>query len=429
MIGFLPTLYDDELLYSAFARYSDLVDYPSSAAVVRDLFHDVNASAVVDFPSRLNNFIAALPQPHVYSVDRLIYQNTFFPFYAPFLPLSRITRLKQDMVGSHLSFATMRVGNTAGLAKRSPFLRFCPRCSGEDRNRYRETYWHRVHQLPGVEVCHIHKVFLENTTVPLRNPTNPRIFSSAEASVSYLAARPLESNNSSHRILLKIASDASWLLQWRGPTPDSSILRNRYFNALLKMKLACHAGRIRFSRLQNAFLKLYSAAFLAQIGCSIAERNSWLGRLLNTCKVDVVQAPLCHLLLINFLGYTAEEFFTAYQDYKPFGSGPWPCLNPACNYYRRRIIKRCLIKDSKDFRRTRTEPHGTFACVCGFVYTRFGPDGKEDASFRRDSVQSYGPLWEQKLKELWNDITIPVHRVATMLGSGQLTLKRHAIRL
>jgi hypothetical protein len=42
-------------------------------------------------------------------------------------------------------------------------------------------------------------------------------------------------------------------------------------------------------------------------------------------------------LLIQFLGYTAEEFFqlpnSPPDEFKPFGEKPWPCLNPVCKRF------------------------------------------------------------------------------------------------
>src|SRR5260221_3342972 len=42
-----------------------------------------------------------------------------------------------------------------------------------------------------------------------------------------------------------------------------------------------------------------------------------------------------HILVIRFLESTAESFLRRHIEApKPFGSGPWPCLNPVCEEYR-----------------------------------------------------------------------------------------------
>ncbi len=49
------------------------------------------------------------------------------------------------------------------------YLCYCPECAKEDRNKYGETYWHMIPQLPGVYVCPVHAVPLEETSLMLEN--------------------------------------------------------------------------------------------------------------------------------------------------------------------------------------------------------------------------------------------------------------------
>src|SRR5712691_12792522 len=105
--------------------------------------------------------------------------------------------------------------------------------------------------------------------------------------------------------------------------------------------------------------------------CELDERTeeSWLERLAH--KPDNAQHPLHHLLLIHCLEQTAEAFFHLPTEDKPFGTGPWPCLNPACNHFRQFQIKECHIIYSQHIG---GKPMGTFACSCGYTYSRTGPD-------------------------------------------------------
>ena len=43
-------------------------------------------------------------------------------------------------------------------------MRYCPLCAAADREQHGETYWHRKHQLPGVEICMEHRCRLENSS-------------------------------------------------------------------------------------------------------------------------------------------------------------------------------------------------------------------------------------------------------------------------
>ena len=39
------------------------------------------------------------------------------------------------------------------------FLRYCPLCFKEDKQKYGEAYWHKAHQIRGVDVCNKHGCF------------------------------------------------------------------------------------------------------------------------------------------------------------------------------------------------------------------------------------------------------------------------------
>ena len=49
-------------------------------------------------------------------------------------------------------------------SERRQYMRYCPLCAAADREQHGETYWHRKHQLPGVEICLEHRCRLENSS-------------------------------------------------------------------------------------------------------------------------------------------------------------------------------------------------------------------------------------------------------------------------
>jgi hypothetical protein len=100
MIGFFPNVYPDELLYSLCARYSDRVQYSSDGAGNLELFGSYFRWGNIGLPGRINNLVSALPAKQPYSVEDFIYNNTLFPFYAPFFPSERVGKLLKVMKGS-----------------------------------------------------------------------------------------------------------------------------------------------------------------------------------------------------------------------------------------------------------------------------------------------------------------------------------------
>jgi len=71
-------------------------------------------------------------------------------------------------------------------------------------------------------------------------------------------------------------------------------------------------------------------------------------------------------------------------------------LNPAASHYRRAVIGTCTVT-----RNSMTgEPVGTFACACGFVYARNGPDRCQEDRARIGRLVAVGPIWEKRLYRL-----------------------------
>jgi len=53
------------------------------------------------------------------------------------------------------------------------YLRYCPICAEADRERYGESYWHRVHQMQGVDICPYHHCRLVDSSVLISGKASP----------------------------------------------------------------------------------------------------------------------------------------------------------------------------------------------------------------------------------------------------------------
>ncbi|GEM_PF-4361582 len=49
---------------------------------------------------------------------------------------------------------------------------------------------------------------------------------------------------------------------------------------------------------------------------------------------------------MTFLNISARDFFTSFVEFKPFGNGPWPCLNHAADHYGKNTIHHCHVTDN-----------------------------------------------------------------------------------
>ncbi|HEX8734430.1 MAG TPA: TnsD family Tn7-like transposition protein, partial [Pyrinomonadaceae bacterium] len=406
------------------------VKYRNKQSHISELLGNRGLSAVVDFPNRLDYFVSILPLGNFYSVERIINENTLLPFYEPFLPSDRAELVRQEMKDdSKDNHLRSRAATTVKQVKMPEHLRFCPLCVEDDKNEYGETYWHRLHQLPGVLVCPKHSCFLEDSSLEWKRGIGSHFYS-AEDYISRKKPRLLKQSNANQQVLIKLAENAEWLLCQNYISIGNDVIRDRYYNQLLKKELAYYNGRIRNNKLFKAFQDFYSPALLATIGCQIeSTHRSWIFRIVEKSKTDMIHHPIRHFLMMSFLGFTAEEFFTSFVEFKPFIDGPYPCLSRACNHYGEFRIQQCEVFDNLTKGERRGKPIAIFTCECGFIYQRVGPDKSEEDRFRYDSVREYGAVWENKLRELWDDLSLSRAEIARRLKISDLSVTNIAHRL
>lgn len=425
MLGWFPDPHPDELFYSICARFGEAMHYSSKTSIIIELFGSIHP-ATIEFPFGLDYLIASLPPEHCYSADSLIDEHTLLPFFGPFLAPERLVMLRETMHGNCGIAIGRRSGNAACLVRPSTHLRLCPQCVLEDRKHFDEAYWHRVHQIPGVLVCPIHAEALEETPIaaPFWNRERYRFYSAEEAlQLQSLAGRRVQSPW--QPVLLAIAQDAAWLLRQRGLAPGYQVLHQYYQRLFVACGLASLTGQRRLEDLLTLFRERYPDALLHHLGCPLDSNHP--GRLKTLFHgLQTWQHPLHHLILMHLLGSTAEDFFQVAAPCPPFGEGPWPCLNAASDHYRRRVVEECQITRSRKYK---DHVVGTFACSCGFIYWRQGPDREPENQFRREGIKAVGPVWEARLCQFWEEGTCTQEEMAQQLGMSVSSLREHAMRL
>lgn len=175
MIGFMPEIYPDELLYSRFTRYYERSGYMAYIFAAEDLFQNKNERPDVEFINRLTQDAQSVIHKKM-SADEVIMNHTMFPYYGRFLGKERRTEAYFALLNTDGNYRNLL---PIPKAKRQRFLRYCPMCVNMDRDKYGETYWHRIHQMQSVDICPIHFCVLQNTDIAIGSTTSPR-FSAAE---------------------------------------------------------------------------------------------------------------------------------------------------------------------------------------------------------------------------------------------------------
>ncbi len=306
-------------------------------------------------------------------------------------------------------------------------LRFCPQCIIEDRQQFGECYWHRTHQVSCVKICPSHTTLLQESDVRVTKRVYPWDFISAERGIQMEQVR-FDRTLLYQEILYRIARDVSWLLNQPELVYGPDLLYEQYQVHLFNKGIASCTKKVNVKVLGQFFSSYYPPDLLQLLHCELdlTTRDHWLIDLIHNNRRSYY--PLCHLLLIQVLGCSAENFFCAPAQPLYFGDGPWSCLNPVSDHYGEKRIEnyRVTFKGSPD---RSIKLIGTFACDCGFVYTREGPDRFSRSQFQITHIEAFGPTWELAFRRMWDDPTITIEQLASQLNISPHKLMRIAEQL
>lgn len=187
MISYLPELYEDELVYSWFARFFAHM-YPSYTCALEDLLENRNMRADVEFLNRLNaGAITAITK--VISLEELVLKHTMFP-YCRFAETSRLCNALQSMVAMEGDVHQLLPLSKGHPAMNARFIKYCPVCASEARNTYGEAYWSRKAIMRNVNICTEHKCRLKSTGIAISGKQSPRLYV-AEEEISDMSIEPV----------------------------------------------------------------------------------------------------------------------------------------------------------------------------------------------------------------------------------------------
>ena len=176
MIGFFPDIYPDELIYSTLSRYYAKSGYTAYIFAAEDLYEKRTIKPDIEFLNPLTKNAFDIITQNI-SWESVIKKHTMFSYYARFLNRERRNKAYETLVNMSGSvYNILAIPKT----KENRYLRYCPVCANEDREKYGETYWHRSHQMKGVNVCPIHGCYLVNSDVLISSRASPKLITAEE---------------------------------------------------------------------------------------------------------------------------------------------------------------------------------------------------------------------------------------------------------
>lgn len=174
MIGFLPEIYPDELVYSWIARYYSRTGYAAYIDAIADFYEKRTIRPDVEFINRLNKEAKEIITD-IEPIEKLVMNHTMFPYYARFLKAERRKSAFASMIqqeGDAHNLLAIPVNREEGIR----YVRYCPVCVAEDKELYGETYIHRSHQMMGVGICCRHSCMLKDSIIPIAGKASPRLY-------------------------------------------------------------------------------------------------------------------------------------------------------------------------------------------------------------------------------------------------------------
>lgn len=307
MMNVLPEIYSDELLYSVLSRYKRMCGMRSRRAFLEDVYGESKMLTSIFFPQYLERFRENLPPYSKITVDELIWNHTMFPFYTSFLSEERSDSIHSMMINGCGKSIENLVGFSGGKVKPYSRLRYCPRCYSEDMDELGESLWRRLHQVPGVLYCLKHETLLKSTIVP--STENYADYWCADVDVCNADVEDDTYDERFMELNRAYIQNTRFLMDGDYQKKELPNIVDFYVDRLREKGLASANGFIYMTDFVQQFLQFYPSHYLNLMQSNVDESQqaNWLRLFVRNNAKN--RSPLRHLLVLQFLGISVEEFF------------------------------------------------------------------------------------------------------------------------
>ncbi len=298
---FCPEILPDETVYSLLERWLEAIPVSSINEKVRLLLGSSNKQLDATLPS----FLTAVAELSGENLSNLMQSHSIIPYFRNFCDKATYQTLLDDISHGDTHTSYSRMSLIAGRVVSAPELRFCPVCIEEDIKQYGISYWHVMHQLPGVTACLKHGVVLHSYQRQRRVLVKP-----PQSSVGYKAQPATE-------VALKLAEMSLEFLKAPVCVEDSGTMAQLYTRRLNELGLASgehyvHQSELRVA-LESYWKEVLHEPCIAQI-FALGKQNAFPSTLFYAREAHF--HPLKHLLLIAFL-FENTKAFNEYSNSEP----------------------------------------------------------------------------------------------------------------
>ncbi|MFC9540287.1 TnsD family Tn7-like transposition protein [Lysinibacillus sp. NPDC056959] len=412
MIVYFPEPYNNELYYSILARYHYYSGDILASYTLKEL---TGRTRNINFevPMGIDNLVTkAKVFSSTYSRDFFINNHTIIPIVRPFKKIEWTRKLKEEnFEGLRFDF----FGYKENDIKSKEHLYYCPECLKEQFEKYGEGYWNRIHQVPGIFVCTNHRIAL------IKHPVNIHNIQGVEFALPRFEDTKREQRKYKSDVLeslLNLSEDIEYLLEKNFDVFPENYFYEKYVT-LLEIKGIAYPMLKREQRLKILMLDHFPHEFLEMLNSSFSPSTSWLPKFKGKSRVTTLH-PIRHLLLMRLLCGSAREFFENEYEYKPFGTGPWICMNPFADHYLEKVVKKVDVS----IHNGNGDIQGDMKCSCGFVYRiRVWEKSPLDIEYFSNRIMEKGPIWEQKFNDLIKQ-RLTINEIAHRTNMSRPTIRK-----
>ena len=303
-LGYFPALLVDELLCSYLARLAAF----NGLGTTRFYEYFIGRPGtlpITDLPANLTSLQKRLDQNSPFdSVIDMILRATIYPYHRVFLSPERNQAVMKALRRGHRNNPKATLGRLANRFGANPTLRFCPVCVQDDYKSLGSPYWRRTHQLPGVVACPHHGCCLQvlDSAFGIVHRTQLLLPPLGTSDFDLSPASPIQQ---------EFATLSSQLLR-PGLGPHNPNARaDAYYAAAISKGFYAH-GHLNFADLAIELRTFYDDFIHFQhrerLLSTAKTPLAWLRPLF--CRPYRSCHPICHLLLIQFLFASIENFYS-----------------------------------------------------------------------------------------------------------------------
>lgn len=161
MFSHFPAPYPGELFYSMLSRYAKRIPEIDEYEIIKEIFNEKMSELGKSIPFSIQVILDKLKIFNYISEVEVINHHTLYNFFYNFYANSFLP----DAVLFGNNKGTRVVSNGMNLKDSPLYFRYCPKCVEEDFEKYGETYWKALFQLPTVMICQEHNILLKNSSV------------------------------------------------------------------------------------------------------------------------------------------------------------------------------------------------------------------------------------------------------------------------